>query len=103
MPIKNLIEKLHGMLDLDKCEDINYERDKVTKELRKDIIEEQKGRCFLCGCNTTIPLLHHIKPDGKSVKDNLAMLCPLCHKWIHWMLKKYLGYRASIEPWNKYG
>jgi len=100
---QELFFKLEKLLIIDKCKDINYERNKTNKNERNKVIESQKGLCFLCKCKTTIPLVHHVIPDGDNNEENLIMLCPLCHKWVHWMLKRYLGYRATIEPWRKYG
>lgn len=95
---RELFVKLERLLSVNKCVDSNYKRLKVDDSIKKQIIDEQEGKCFLCTCKTTIPLIHHIKPDGDSVIDNLLMICPLCHRWVHWILKKYFGYRGSIEP-----
>jgi len=92
-------QKLHKLLDLPKCNDNNYTRQPINEELRKEIYDEQKTLCWLCKCKTTIPMTHHIQPDKESTKDNLVMLCPLCHQWVHWMLKKYLGYRGTATKW----
>lgn len=100
--IRIVLEKIEKLIDLNKCYDDNYQREEINKKLREEIFNEQKGLCFLCKCKTTIPLTHHIQPDGKSVKENLVMICPLCHQWIHWMLKKYLGYRGTTMRFNKW-
>jgi len=98
--IELVINKIQTLLNLETCKDTNYERHKIPDELRKEFIKNQKGKCYLCNCQTTQPLIHHIKPDGESISENLVMLCPLCHRWVHWMLKKHLGYRASIDFWK---
>jgi len=99
MPTKEIYDKLHRLLDLQSCFDENYQRKAVIQELRLKIIEDQKELCWLCKCKTTIPMIHHIQPDGESILENLIMLCPLCHQWVHWMLKKYLGYRGTGARW----
>lgn len=100
MSIKEVEERVHTLLDLNKCLDENYLRTPVDKNLVIFINEQQDGKCWICGCKTTLPLTHHIKPDGESIRENLVMLCPLCHQWIHWILKKELGYRGSaVRTW----
>jgi len=100
MTIEQIHPKLHKLLDLPKCLDDNYTRKVVSEKLRKEISEEQKGLCWLCKCKTTTPKTHHIQPDGESVRENLVMLCSLCHQWVHWILKKYLGYRGTMRGFH---
>ena len=95
--ILTVLEKIKRLIDLKECKNVNYERGLIDKKLIEEIYEEQKGLCWLCKCKTTVPLTHHIQPDGNSNKENLIVLCSLCHKWIHWILKKYLGYRGTAE------
>jgi len=99
--INEFLEKIKRLVNLEKCRDVNYKRDSVNEKLKDEICEEQKGMCWLCNCKTTVPLIHHVQPDGKSEKENLVMLCPLCHQFIHWILKKYLNYRgtAGVQRW----
>jgi len=97
MPTHEIHDKLHKLLDLSKCSDDNYKRIPVPEKLREEIYEEQKGLCWLCKCKTTVPQTHHIQPDGESIKENLVMICSLCHQWVHWMLKRYLGYRGTMR------
>lgn len=97
MLIKELYEKLHRLLDLNRCIDENYQRKPINKELVELVYNDQKRECFLCGCKTSVPLTHHIQPDGESNRDNLIMLCPLCHQWVHWILKKNFGYRGTAN------
>ena len=96
MSTEELHEKLHRLLDLKKCLDENYIREPIDKKLRDKIYELQKGMCYLCKAKTGFPVTHHIQPEGDNTEENLVMLCPLCHKWTHWILKKYLGYRATM-------
>lgn len=96
--INTVLEKIKRLIYLDECKDDNYKRNVVLPELKNGIYEEQKEKCWLCKCQTTVPLTHHIIPDGESKRENLVMLCPLCHQWIHWILKKYLGYRGTASP-----
>ena len=95
MPTQEVYNKIHKLLNLKKCNDENYQREPINKKMREEIYEVQKGMCWLCKCKTTVPATHHIQPDGESNKDNLVMLCFLCHQWIHWILKKHLGYRGT--------
>jgi len=93
--LKQFLEKIEKLVDLKKCDDSNYTRNPTNKKLVKKIYEEQKGKCWLCKCKTNVPLTHHIQPEGKSSRENLVIICPLCHQFIHWILKKYLGYRGT--------
>jgi len=93
--ISQFLEKIKRLTNLEKCEDPNYVRNKTNEKLRNEIIEEQKKLCWLCGCKTSVPIIHHIQPEGESKKENLVMLCPLCHQFVHWILKKYLNYRGT--------
>lgn len=97
MPTKEFFQKLNKIFDLEKCKDENYKRNPTDKLIREEIYEEQKGKCWLCGCKTSVPIIHHIQPEGESIRENLVMLCPLCHQWVHWILKKYLGYRGTAR------
>jgi len=103
MPTQEFHEKLHKLLDLKKCSDENYKRVPVSEKLRDEIKESQKKMCYLCRCKTTVPATHHIQPDGESVKENLVMLCSLCHQWVHWILKKHLGYRGTQMKFTQNG
>jgi hypothetical protein len=93
--MKEAIKKLERLLLIPNCENQDYKRKDIKEDLKEQIYKEQEGKCYLCNCKTTNPLTHHIIPNGESVKENLIMLCPLCHQFIHWLLKKYLGYKAS--------
>lgn len=93
--LEETIKKLRGLFYIKPCEDADYKRKPVDEKLKQEIIDEQKGKCFLCECKTTVPMLHHKKPDGESVKDNLVMLCYSCHTFIHSILKRFLGYRGT--------
>ncbi len=66
----------------------------VSPKRRARVILRAKGRCQLCGCEAPfvgsdgVPFLeiHHIKPiasGGTHDPDNLAAVCPNCHRRIH--------------------
>jgi predicted restriction endonuclease len=74
-----------------------YQRYPIDKETQEKIYEQQKGRCYLCTTETSVPKTHHIKPDGPSKLDNLVMLCASCHFWVHWMLYKHLGWHKVVR------
>jgi hypothetical protein len=96
-----LIDKFRRLLVIKPCLDSSYKRVLVPQVLKDEIYNEQNGKCFLCYCKTATPLTHHIVPDGESIKSNLVMMCPLCHRSIHWLLKKYLNYRGSnYQRWD---
>ncbi len=101
--IKQFLERIEKLVNLKKCEDPNYIRVQINENLRKEIYKEQKGKCWLCNCKTKVPTTHHIQPEGESKKENLVMLCPLCHQFVHWILKKYLNYRGTAGrlPFSK--
>jgi len=98
-----ILNRLERLFSVPKCKDQNYSRKKNPPELIKKVYEEQGGKCFLCECKTTIPMTHHIQPDGESTRENLVMLCILCHQWAHWILKKHLGYRGTMKPFRTGG
>jgi len=51
------------------------------KELRRQVIERDGEKCFLCGCETRLDL-HHIlfkRNGGKYSLTNCVLLCNMCH------------------------
>lgn len=90
-----LFRRLKLVLVIKKCENQNYERQLIPLPLVSRINHEQKGLCYLCMTKTSVPKTHHILPSGGNERENLVMLCLNCHAWVHWMLKKHLGWRAT--------
>lgn len=88
-----VISKLERLLNVKDCETKSYQRIPVRDELKDRIYSDSKGKCYLCGSKSTAPVCHHLVPDGPSVKSNLELLCPQCHRWVHWMLFKLHGFK----------
>lgn len=97
MPKQEILSKLDRLLSVPKCKDVHYKRKQAPQELREELIKESKGICYVCKAKPSVPFAHHIRPDGDNEKDNLVILCTLCHRWVHWILKKYFGYRAAFN------
>lgn len=56
------------------------DRGEFTPKVRKQIIQNQAGRCYLCGRSTTY--IHHVKPrgrGGRGVVTNGMLACTNCH------------------------
>lgn len=66
----------------------NEEKRKEAKKLRKEVVRKD-GACEVCGYSFSPVLqIHHIVPialGGGNSKDNIACLCPNCHKEIHYI------------------
>ena len=62
-------------------------RYKISKYLRRYILEKNNYSCELCGCNLKNPYtglsilqIHHIDGDAANTEEsNLQLLCPNCH------------------------
>ena len=63
------------------------ERRKAIAAYREDIIELHSGKCDICGMDCKqILVVHHILPlhdGGTNDLENLKVLCPNCHAFIH--------------------
>lgn len=53
-----------------------------SKQTKRDIRNEQDGRCAICGSKAHLQI-HHIKPishGGGKDKENAVGVCAYCHK-----------------------
>jgi 5-methylcytosine-specific restriction endonuclease McrA len=91
------IRRIKQLLGIPKSKGLEYQRYPIDKETQEAVYADQDGKCYLCTTSTTVPVTHHIKPDGPSDRQNLVMLCATCHFWIHWMLHKHLGWRKVVR------
>ena len=94
---QEILQKIEQLIDLPECKNKNYQRDTISSELRKKILDKQGGICFLCKTDTRVPLTHHIIPDEESTEGNLVMLCFTCHSFIHGIVHRFLGYKNVIR------
>lgn len=71
-----------------------YKKDSWKRKVRDRLLDQNKGRCELCGNNLIQPngtihaTIHHIKPvslypELKKDYSNLMLLCPKCHEGLH--------------------
>ena len=74
------------LLELAKSDEAKtYERNKMTSSLRRKIMERDKYTCQICGkvmLDTVGLQIDHIIPinkGGKSVEENLQVLCSICN------------------------
>lgn len=81
---------------------------KKTKSLlriKEELIEE-KGACAICYYDFKPVLqIHHIKPvslGGGDHLDNLLLLCPNCHKFIHAIYSDYPGTLYGSDYFDKW-
>lgn len=81
-----------------------YKRDSWKRKVRDRLLDQNKGRCELCGSNlvqsngTVHATIHHIKPvslypELKKDYSNLMLLCPKCHEDLH----KEIERRGYVE------
>jgi len=92
-----MILKIRNLIQLPTCKDNSYKRQPISKELRKEVSDSQNEKCYLCECKPQRPLTHHIIPNGRSIKSNLVLLCPTCHKFVHVIIAKQLGYKSIMR------
>ena len=80
----------------------NEEKRKEAKKLRKGVVREGSA-CEVCGYSfSPILQIHHIVPialGGNNSKDNIACLCPNCHKEIHYIYS--LAIKGDDENYKK--
>ena len=53
----------------------------ISPAVRKEVMERDEGRCFICGCMEGIQIAHYISRarGGLGIPQNLACMCYLCH------------------------
>ena len=59
-------------------------RERADAEVKKELFEKQRGRCYFCGDDVDVPDAHldHLGPvywGGSSSKDNLRYACAECN------------------------
>jgi hypothetical protein len=57
------------------------------RQVRKEVIERDDGKCTQCGDKPDRPVVHHLIPidegGDKFNKSNLITVCQSCHNYIH--------------------
>ena len=82
----------------------------ISPAVRKEVVERDEGRCFICGSIYGIQIAHYISRarGGLGIPQNLACLCYKCHhdydngklhKEIKSLFKGHL--RAKYEHWDE--
>ena len=53
----------------------------ISPAVRKEVMERDDGRCFICGSMQGIQIAHYISRArmGLGIPQNLACMCYLCH------------------------
>ena len=53
----------------------------ISPSVRKEVMERDEGRCFICGSMYGIQIAHYISRArmGLGTPRNLACMCYLCH------------------------
>jgi len=71
---------------------------------REQILRQFRFSCCFCGKKRTVEDLHHIKPKkhgGDDTFENLILLCPSCHRVIHFnhtlSMEKFLYFLRKIR------
>ncbi len=95
--MEQAIQRVKRLLSIPKGPKSDYQRYPIDKETQETVYDEKKGKCYLCDTVTSVPVTHHVKPDGPSDRGNLVMLCATCHFWVHWMIHKHLGWRKVVR------
>jgi len=59
-------------------------RERADTDVKKELFEKQRGRCYFCGEDVDVPDAHldHLVPvywGGSSSKDNLRYACAVCN------------------------
>ena len=53
----------------------------ISPKVRREVMERDGGRCFVCGSMQGIQIAHYISRSrmGLGIPQNLACMCILCH------------------------
>lgn len=53
----------------------------ISKSVRKQVMDRDDGRCFICSSFEGIQIAHYIPRSrmGLGIPQNLACMCYLCH------------------------
>lgn len=70
-----------------------------TKLKHYHATKDKMVACEICGIDGVMLHRHRIIPHGEYTDDNVVIVCPLCHKLIHRILKELGGkdYRLAVE------
>ena len=82
----------------------------ISPKVRKEVMERDDGRCFICGSFEGIQIAHYISRArmGLGIPQNLACMCYLCHgdhdngrfhKEYQEAFKRHL--RAKYDHWDE--
>ena len=54
----------------------------ISPKVRKEVMDRDEGRCFVCGSMYGIQIAHYISRArmGLGIPQNLACMCHLCHR-----------------------
>lgn len=84
------------------CKQKYYRKQQVNKEFSVHTFQRILGHlpCEICGWNECTKDVHHIIPvsqDGKSLLNNLIVLCPNHHRMIHRNLVSKEAVHAALK------
>jgi len=77
---------------------------KLTQKTKARIIERDESKCYCCQVKTDTPHIDHIVPlflAGTEDDDNLAVICPECHKGKNKTEAKVRGKIRRLSGMNK--
>ena len=89
-----------------KCSLLNRRyRVKINKQDLKDLFENQKGKCNVCGTKLDYSChIDHIIPlskKGKTEIKNLQFICEKCNRGKYsWVQKDYIEYCIKVAEYN---
>lgn len=82
---------------------VDFRKSKLWKEFRKEILEERRHTCEMCGTERRKGKglhIHHLAPEAYTIlhKPFFKVLCPACHRYIleRFLRKKNWGKHEKV-------
>ena len=72
----------------------------ISPAVRREVMERDEGRCFVCGSTQGIQIAHYISRArmGLGIPQNLACMCFLCHATYD-NSKHYKAYKSIFRSY----